>query len=86
MKSIKETVTKERMEELDLEAKLIDISRAVMDIDVPTNEAQSKTIARARCLAATELHRLGYSYRQIMGALGLKSPQSVSQYLSPPKP
>lgn len=57
------------------------IATNVRNMGVPTSQKYSKGISNARKYAAKDLHDLGYSHRQIMHALGLKSPQSVSKYL-----
>lgn len=58
------------------------ISTRIRNLDVPHGMKQSTAITQARKEATKHLHRLGYSHRQIASVLGLKSPQSITVYLS----
>jgi len=48
----------------------------------PPEKNEKSVIVAARKYVAKELHGMGYSHRQIIKVLGLKSPQSITKYLS----
>lgn len=68
-------------EQLAIMAELGVLSNKILNMEFPRNTKFNSAVAQARKYAAQELHRLGYSTREVASALGLKSPQSVQKYL-----